>query len=81
MNIVEDNSIPDYPMYLYIFNADGMHNGKVTIKNEAELVRYMETDVKKAMWEGREVRITDVMDNLCWHAEHGKVVWPPADQK
>lgn len=76
MNIIEDDSIPDFPLYIYIYNADGMHNGKISITNQMDLERHMDTDIRNAFLSKCEVRITDVVDNLCWHAVNGKLIFP-----
>lgn len=83
MGISEHNerqSIPDYPMYAYIY--DHFYKGewrwkvKHHIENKEQLGRYMQEDVVRALEAKQEVRITDVLDNLIFHAVGGKIIWP-----
>lgn len=76
MNIIEDSSITDFPLYVYIYRPDGYYEGKVTVTDNDSLVQMMDTEVKAAFLAGLEIRITDVCDYICWHAKDKKVIFP-----
>lgn len=66
----------EFPCFLYIYDANGFHNGKVVIETEAELLEAFKGPIKKAMNEKRQVRIADLLDSLMFHAEDGKIIFP-----
>jgi len=71
----------NFPMFLYLYGADGMHDRPIEIESEEVLngagVRFM---VRSHIDDGLEVRITDPGDHLVFHAEHGEVVWPTKEE-
>ncbi len=69
---------PYYPMGLYIFRSDGFHAGPMWLKDEAALDNAKPT-IDNAMRERREIRITDPGDNMLFHAQNGRVLWPHPD--
>lgn len=69
---------PLFPLTLYIYDEQGYHDGGIQIVSEEQLnglgtimiIRY-------AIKRGVEVRMTDPMDLLVFHAKNGKIVFPP----
>jgi hypothetical protein len=75
-----------WQLYIYLPNSD-YHQGGIWFEAKP---KYPEEEIStpeamkrtfKAMAEGREVRIVDGGDQLVFHAQHGKVLYPaaPAD--
>lgn len=64
-----------FPMKGYIFNADGTHDGDVTISNPAELDVFFKFPVLQALANRVEIIITDCDDFAVYHAKDGKVLW------
>jgi hypothetical protein len=73
---------PLYPIRLYIYQPDGMHDGGIEIISEAQLngpgTRMILED---AMARGVEIRMTDPADFLVFHADKGKVLFPVPEAK
>ena len=70
------NDDPLYPMFLYIYEKDGMHGDPVQINSEAQLHDPGTVMILKiAMQEKREIRITDPNDFLLFHAQDGKILF------
>lgn len=65
----------DYPLYLYNYTAAGKYGKPTAIHNEAELRLAMDTTVRAALEEQREVRITDTGDECVFHCKGGKILW------
>lgn len=66
----------EFPLFLYIYDLDGMHGGPLDIPTELGLEILMHTAIKPAVKEGREVVITDCLDYCVFHAKDGKVIFP-----
>ncbi len=66
----------DFPLRGYLYDRDGLHRGGEWLEDEAALRQFM-VEAEAAMREGREVRVTDALDQLVFHAEHGRIAWPP----
>jgi hypothetical protein len=70
------NDLPDPEYYyLYVFNHDGYHNGKVKVMPD-NLDNTFATTVKLAKTQGLKVIMTDEYDNCMFHMEHGEVLFP-----
>lgn len=74
---MNDDDAPVFPAKLYLFNEDGTYDGYIPINSDAHL----RSPVIKAMIVGhmklgREVRLTDPMDNCLFHANNGKIIFP-----
>lgn len=67
----------EYPMFGYIYNNLGKYGNKHIISNAEELEQFFNKDIIPALSEKREVRITDTLDFMIFHAKGGKVIWPP----
>jgi hypothetical protein len=75
--IIPEGDLPEPEMYyLYVYNPDGYHNGKVEVLPE-NLDETFQTTVLKAKDEKRKVIITDEWDNCMFHMENGQVLFPP----
>lgn len=68
----------DEVFYLYEYDEQGYHNGKVTM-NSLGLKVAFQTIVKTAMDEGRKIIITDAADMCVFHMEDGKVIFPKTE--
>lgn len=66
----------DAPYFGYIYRPDGYYHGPDTIADDAALQRYLRATAAPAVRAGREVRITDCLDCLIFHATDGKILWP-----
>lgn len=73
--IPEDNLSEPEMYYLYVFNHDGYHNGKVEVLPQ-NLDQVFATTVLKAKHDKVKVILTDEWDNTCFHMEDGKVLFP-----
>lgn len=66
-----------FPLRLYIYDSQGMHDGGIEIASESQLngpgTRLI---VWAAVNSGNEVRITDPDDFLVFHANNGEVLFP-----
>jgi len=81
---IVDDAYPLYPMFIYIYNADGTYGEPIQINSEAQLKGPGTIMVlRHAMQSGVEIRITDPGDLLVFHANHGKIIFdgqhPPAE--
>ena len=69
---------PLYPLTLYIYNEQGFHDEGITLVSNAQLngpgTRMLILD---ALNRGVEIRMTDPGDSLVFHADKGKVLFPP----
>ena len=74
---MNDND-PLYPLTLYIYDEQGFHDEGVTLVSDAQLngpgTRMLILD---ALNRSVEIRITDPGDFLVFHADKGKVLFPP----
>lgn len=67
---------PDYPLFLYLYNENGRYRDAVEIAGETELESAMAGQVRDHIRRRLEVRITNAVDELVFHAQGGKVLWP-----
>lgn len=65
--------------YLYVYNEDGFHNGKVEVKPE-DLDNTFKNVVAPAQARGVKVIMTDEMDLCVFHMENGVVLFPPSNK-
>lgn len=65
-----------FPMYGYVYDELGYHHGSIELSNDAVLFRFIDTEVRRAMHEKRQVIITNHYDNCCLHVEGGELIWP-----
>ncbi len=74
--IIPDQDLPEIKMYyLYVYNQDGYHNGKVEVL-PANLDNTFLTTVQQARIDKVKVILTDEWDNCCFHMENGQVLFP-----
>lgn len=74
-----NNEEPVFPAKLYLFDGEGKyHRHEVaSIPDEASLNSpTTQTTIIAHIKSGREVRLTDPMDNLLFHANNGKIIFP-----
>ena len=73
---------PVFPMFVYIYEADGTYGDPVQINSEAQLhgpdTRIM---IKVAMEQKREIRITDPGDLMLFHAKDGRILFDGKEVK
>jgi hypothetical protein len=69
-------SPPDFPLFLYLYNEQGRYGNPREIADEAALEAAMRIMVRDHIGRRLEVRITNVCDELVFHSQHGKVLWP-----
>lgn len=76
MNIIPDQDLPEPEVYyLYVYNKDGFHNGKVSVLPE-NLDHTFLTTVRQAQIDMVKVIMTDEWDNCVFHMENGQVLFP-----
>ncbi|MDE3179472.1 MAG: hypothetical protein KGM47_07395 [Acidobacteriota bacterium] len=66
----------DFPLFLYLYDPRGFYRGAKRLNNSEELKTAVDREIVPAIREGREVRICDSNDFLCFHAKAGEVVYP-----
>ena len=66
----------EFPMFLYIHDHEGFHDGKIKIPDQACLSRVFPEMIAPAIRAGKEVIVTDVMDCCTFHAREGKIIFP-----
>jgi hypothetical protein len=71
-----ENDDPLYPLFIYVYNADGYHSGPQPIDNEIALGVRMQTTIREAFASKREVRITDCGDCMVLHIKNGAIEFP-----
>jgi hypothetical protein len=76
MKIIPDKDLPEVVVYyLYVYNKDGFHNGKVNVLPK-DLEQTFLTTIQQARVAGVKVILTDEWDNCCFHMEEGEVLFP-----
>lgn len=73
-NPLPDNG-QDYPMLGYEYNQDGRYGEPRHIKNEGQLRCFFVDVVKPAIKEKREIRITNLMDEMLFHTKDGRIIF------
>lgn len=74
--IIPDQDLPEIKMYyLYVYNQNGYHNGKVEVLPQ-NLDQVFNTTVLQAKHDKVKVILTDEWDNCCFHMEGGEVLFP-----
>jgi len=69
-----------FPLYGYVYNGSGRYLGPELIQDQEALERFRRREVMPALAEKREIRITDILDFLVFHAKGGRVLFPrPGD--
>lgn len=66
----------EFPLFLYLYDAQGFYRGARRLDDSQELKTAFEREIIPAIRQGREVRICDCGDYLCFHAKGGEVVYP-----
>lgn len=79
MTEIPPRSEEEFPSYLYVYGADGVHTGKTTIPDEAALRRIFVEVVAPAIRAGQKVIVTDALDFCMFHAEGGQIIFPTAE--
>ncbi len=64
----------EFPLYLYIYDREGYHDGKTVIHNKDELMAAFAGPIRIANLEKREVRITDSGDVMQLWMRNGQMV-------
>lgn len=70
----------EFPMYLYIHNHEGFHDGKLKIPDQAALRRVFPEMITPAIRAKLEVVVTDALDFCIFHAKGGSVIFPTPEQ-
>lgn len=69
-------SVPNFPLFLYLYDEQGRYGNPTEIGNDAALETAMQIMVRDHISRGLEVRITNLADELMFHSQCGKVLWP-----
>lgn len=67
---------PSFPLFLYLYDEHGRHGAPTEIADEAELAAAMDIMVRDHIGRKLEVRITNLADELVFHSQKGKLLWP-----
>lgn len=70
-----DHGGSNYPMLGYEYGADGKYDKPRHIKNDGQLRCFFVDVVKQAIKEKREIRITNMMDEMLFHAKDGRILF------
>lgn len=71
-----DDGSPIFPMKVYIFSKDGTYGAPLIVESDDQLWdTRTKAAIREAITRGVEVRVTDPMDFLLFHAKDGKVVF------
>ncbi len=73
-------TVPSFPLFLYLYDEHGRYGNPTEIADAATLAGAMWIMVRDHISRGLEVRITNRADELVFHSQHGKVVWPAAEE-
>ncbi len=65
----------EFPCLLYEYDSQGRYGKPVKVDNEDALRDAFLTTIRKALDEKREIRITDMLDMLMFHAKDGRILW------
>jgi hypothetical protein len=65
---------PLYPMRVYVYDEDGRYGDPLTVESETELYALKAT-LRDAMKRKMEIRITDPLDFLLFHAKGGEILF------
>lgn len=71
---------PLFPLSLYLYNADGYHDGPVPIDSEEALYGPISIIIRGHIASGLEATLTDPSDRCVFHAKDGKVLFPPQSE-
>lgn len=69
--------LDEFPLFLYVYDLRGFYRDARSLNNCQELKTAFEREIVPAIREGREVRICDESDFLCFHAKQGRILYPP----
>jgi hypothetical protein len=73
-------SVPSYPLFLYLYDENGRYENPTEIADESTLEAAMRIMVRDHISRGLEVRITNLVDELVFHSQNGKVLWPTDEE-
>lgn len=59
----------------YEYNSEGRNGKPRTINNRGQLLQFINDVVKPAMKEKREIRITNLSDEMLFHCQSGKIIF------
>ncbi len=71
------DNLDSFPMSLYIYDEEGFHPGPILIYSEPqlrspEIILLLQDAIRREV----EIRITDPMDFLVFHADKGIILFP-----
>jgi hypothetical protein len=72
-------SVPSFPLFLSLYDEQGRYGNATEIADESTLEAAMQIMVRDHIGRGLEVRITNLADELVFHSQNGKVLWPTAE--
>lgn len=69
-------SVPSFPLFLYLYDSQGRYGSPTEIADAGTLEAAMRIMVRDHIGRSLEVRITNLADELVFHSQDGKVLWP-----
>lgn len=73
--VLPNNGESIYPVLGYEYGPDGKYDKPRQIKTEGQLRQFFNDVVKPALKEKREIRITNMSDEILFHVKNGKVLF------
>jgi hypothetical protein len=76
MKIIPEDNLPEPEVYyLYVYNTNGYHNGKVEVLPD-NIDQVFRTTILQAKHNKVKVIMTDEWDNCVFQMENGEVLFP-----
>lgn len=69
-------SAPTFPLFLYLYDPQGRYGSPTEITDAGSLEAAMRIMVRDHIGRRLEVRITNLADELVFHSQDGKILWP-----
>jgi len=69
-------SVPSFLLFLYLYDEQGRYGDPTEVKNAVALETATQIMVRDHIGRGLQVRITNLADELIFHSQCGKVLWP-----
>ncbi len=73
-------SVPSFPLFLYLYDENGRYGNPTEIADESTLEAAMRILVRDHIGRRLEVRIRNPADELVFHSQHGRVLWPTDEE-
>lgn len=65
-----------YPARGYLYDDKARHGGGEWLRDTQELYAWLDQNLPVSLATGRELMVTDNMDDCIFHAKYGEILWP-----